>query len=95
MKNNFEIKVGRESAIWSFSIGTFLFLAYCITNSSIFLPIGLCFLLLAIVYNIIILLIVIIAAFSKKDMLLDHLKTIGLMLLNIPVAFLYLNLLSF
>jgi len=95
MKNDLEIQIGKQSAIWSFSIGTFLFLAYCITNSSIFLPIGLCYLLLAILYNIIILLIVIIAAFSKREMFIDHLKTIGLMLLNIPVAFLYLNLLSF
>lgn len=95
MKNNFEIKVGRKSAIWSFSIGTFLFLAYCITNSSFLLPIGLFYLFLAIVYNIIILLIVIVAAFLKRDMFIEHLKTIGLMLLNIPVAFLYLNLLGF
>lgn len=95
MKNDLEIQIGKQSAIWSFSVGTFLFLAYCITNSSIFLPIGLCFLLLAIVYNIIILLIVMVAAFLKRDMFLEHLKTIGLMLLNIPVAFLYLNLLGF
>lgn len=94
MKNDFEIQIGRKSAIWSFSIGTFLFLAYCITNSPVFLPIGLYYLLIAILYNIIILLIVIIAAFSKREMFLDHLKTIGIMLLNIPIVFIYLHLMG-
>lgn len=94
MKDDFEIRVGRQSAIWSFSIGTFLFLAYCITNSAFFLPIGLCYVLLAIIYNIIILLIVIVAAFSKREMLVEHIETIGIMLLNIPIVFIYLHLMG-
>ncbi|WP_343532119.1 hypothetical protein [Pedobacter sp.] len=94
MKCYTEIQIGRQSAIWSFSIGTFLFLAYCITNSSIFLVIGLCYLLLAILYNTTILLIVIVSAFSKKGMFVEHLKAIGLMLLNIPVVLIYLHLMG-
>jgi len=94
MKDDFEIQIGRKSAIWSFSIGTFLFLAYCITNSTFFLLIGLCYVLLAIIYNIIILLIVIVAAFSKREMLVEHIKTMGIMLLNIPVVFIYLHLMG-
>lgn len=94
MKNDFEIQVGRKSAIWSFLTGTFLFLAYCITNNSIFLPIGLYYLLIAILYNMIILLIVIVAAFSKREMFIEHVKTIGIMLLNIPVVIIYLYLMG-
>jgi len=94
MKDDFEIQLGRKSAIWSFSIGTFLFLAYYVSNSSFFLTIGLCYVLLAILYNAIILLIVIVSAFSKKGMFVEHVKTIGIMLLNIPVVSIYLHLMG-
>lgn len=90
-----EIKTGKLTAIWSFGIGTFLFLAYLTTNNSIFLPLGLYYLITIIPFNLIILLLVTIAMLMKKEDKIAHIKTIGLILLNIPIAWLYFNLLTF
>lgn len=38
---------------------------------------------------------VIMAAFSKREMLVEHIETIGIMLLNIPIVFIYLHLMAF
>lgn len=95
MKDITEIKIGRITAISSFALGTFLFLAYSFTKNDAFAITGFYYLLFIIPVNLLVLLALIIAALAKKDRLAEHLKTIGLMLLNIPIAWSYFNLLTF
>lgn len=90
-----EIKIGKLTAICSFLIGTFLFLTYLITNNSGFLPIGFYYLIIIIPLNLTVLLVVIASVLFRRDKYREYLKTIGLMLLNIPIAWLYFNILTF
>ncbi|MFN0256580.1 hypothetical protein [Pedobacter ureilyticus] len=95
MKNAVEIKIGIWTSICSFAIGTLLFLTFIITKYGILAYLGFYYLIVIIPVNILVLLIIIASAFLNKERWIEHLKTIGLMLLNIPIAWLYLILLNF
>lgn len=83
------IKLGRTTALISFLTGTAILLFYFISLSAGFAFLGLYFMMLAGAVNIVILLLLLFKA--AKDTLFRKklLVTIGIMLLNIPVVFLY------
>ena len=95
MKNAVNIRIGNWTAVCSFAIGTLLFLALIITKYSTIAYVGFYYLIIIIPVNILVLLIIIATAFLNKERWIEHLKTMGLMLLNIPIAWLYLILLNF
>ncbi|SOD11652.1 hypothetical protein [Pedobacter xixiisoli] len=95
MENITEISIGKLTAIWSFALGTLLFLSYLITGASVLLPIGFYYLIFIVPVNILVLLTVILAAFIKREKPIEYVKTISFILLNIPIAFIYLRLLNF
>ncbi|MGV3545947.1 MAG: hypothetical protein ACO1N4_02710 [Pedobacter sp.] len=92
MKTIIEIRIGTWTAICSFVIGTLLFLTFIITNHAALAYLGFYYLLVIIPVNMLVLLIIIATAFLNKERWIEHLKTMGLMLLNIPIAWLYLIL---
>lgn len=76
-------------SIGSFIIGTLLFIAYLITKSNKLLLPGLLYLLFSIVINIVHLFATIIFHFHERRKIKDTLIRIGLILINIPIAYLY------
>ena len=93
MENNFVLKC-RITAALSFAIGTIFFAVQLYFNNWDDLAyLGLFFILLATVVNgfLVISLVVSIALYPKRWLL--YTKTIGLLLLNIPIAFAYFYLL--
>jgi len=83
------IKIGKLTALVSFLIGTVIFGLYCLTSNTEQLFIGYGFILLAGLINIIILTLVFAAAFKDSKNRKKLLLTSGLMLLNMPVMFVY------
>ena len=82
--------IGKWIAIFSFIIGTILLLCfYFFDNDNIFL-IGYLYILFAIIVNLIILIFLVINNSKGKN-----LKTIGLILLNIPIAYFYFYIVIF
>jgi len=85
-----KIKTGRRLAIISFLIGTsFLALYFLIEDSEMLLVPGYLYLCCAIVVNVIYLFILLVNLILEKKHRKDVIVTIFLMLLNIPIAYLY------
>ncbi len=82
-------------SISSFVIGTLLFIAYIITKSDKLLYPGLLYLMFAIVINTLHLLATIIFHFQEKRRIKDTLIKIGLILINVPIAYLYTKIVVF
>ena len=83
------IKLGRQTALVSFLLGTGIFGGYFLTSSVALLFIGYGFIALAGLINIGILISILIKANKDKVHSNKLLKTCGLMLLNIPVMLFY------
>lgn|GEM_PF-1178641 len=81
--------IGKNSAKYSFLIGTALFLMYCLTKYNPLIPAGIIYILLAFVWNSIILATVLIMMIIYPKDYLDLLRTAIVILLNLPVAYLY------
>jgi uncharacterized membrane protein len=86
------ISTGLKSALLSFLLGTILLILLCNLHKSISLDIGFTYIIIATLVNLTILLAVIISVFANDDYQWKALLTIGIMLLNIPVLFLYLRI---
>ncbi|SMC84052.1 hypothetical protein [Pedobacter nyackensis] len=85
--------IGKGFAKYSFLIGTALFLIYIVTKFNPLIYVGLLYLSTAMIGNLIILLTLLITIIIyPKDYLL--LKTATIMLLNLPIAFLYLLIIT-
>ena len=86
-------KLAKITTTISFSIGTILFLAYHTTHNFELVSFGLIYIMLAAIVNICVLIMVIFkAAFDENNR--TKLLTNGLlMLINIPIVFLYIALL--
>jgi hypothetical protein len=82
-------KFGINAAKFSFIVGTIIFLVYFFTRQQDLISVGLCYLFLAILINSLILLALFISLFTKPNNYLEILKTISIMLFNIPIAWLY------
>lgn len=76
-------------SIGSFVFGTLLLIIYLVTKSDKLLLTGLLYLLFAIVLNILHLIATIIFHFQERRKIKDTLIKIGLILTNIPIAYLY------
>ncbi len=73
----------------SFSIGTVLLLIYLLFKESSLIEIGIAYLIVAVVWNCLIFILIIIAAIGQKTALKETIVTIGVLVLNIPIAFGY------
>jgi hypothetical protein len=86
------IKLGRQTALISFLLGTGIFGLYFLTSSFKLLFVGYGFIALTGIINIGILISLLVKANHDKDNKSKVLKTCGLMLLNIPVMLFYCSL---
>lgn len=83
-------EIGRKVALWSFGIGTTIFLTFKLTEFYQLAFIGFAFLIVAGLLNIFILFAVISDIFVSKTFS-KNLLTMGIILLNIPIANQYMN----
>jgi len=81
------------TAVLSFSIGTCLTSFYIYLNQPYNMEyIGIAFILFALLFNSILLLVILINMFLNPNYRLKLLKACGIILLNLPIAWLYLYL---
>jgi hypothetical protein len=90
MKSEKYITLGKGTALISFLIGALLFGVYFLTSNSELLFIGYGFIVLAGIANLIILIAVLAKSNSDTTSRRKLLKTSGLMLINLPVMFLFI-----
>jgi hypothetical protein len=83
------IKLGRQTALISFLLGTAIFGLYFLTSSFGLLFLGYGFIALTVLINIGILISILVKANKDKDNRTKLFTTCGLMLLNIPVMLFY------
>ncbi|KFF06587.1 hypothetical protein [Flavobacterium reichenbachii] len=83
------IKLGRQTAVISFLLGTVLFGLYFLTSSSELLFLGYGFIVLTGLVNLGILISILVKALNDKDNRKKLFMTGGFMLLNIPVILFY------
>ena len=83
------IKLGRQTALISFLLGTGIFGLYFLTSFAVFLFLGYCFIVLAGLINIVILISILFKADKDRAHRTTLLKTCGIMLLNIPAMLFY------
>lgn len=89
MKTELHIKIGRQTSLLSFVLGTGIFALYFFTSFFELLFVGFIFIALSGLVNIVILLLILLKANKDRDNRMKLLKTCGLMLLNVPVMILY------
>lgn len=84
------IKTSKAIAVVSFIWGTSLFLLQLYTNNPYRLPyFGLIFIILAAIINTVLVIVLSYKMLNHPDRQIQILKTIGFILLNIPIAALY------
>ncbi|MFM2226571.1 MAG: hypothetical protein RJA07_2773 [Bacteroidota bacterium] len=83
------IKIGRQTALVSFLLGTIIFILYFLTSSFELLFVGYGFIALIGLINLGILGLILLKAKKDKDNRKKLLTTCGLMLLNIPIMLFY------
>lgn len=83
------IKLGRQTALISFVLGTIIFGLYFLTSSFDLLLLGGGFIFLAVLVNIGILILILVKAYKDKENRKKLLKICGGMLVNIPVMLFY------
>ena len=89
MNANHYIKLGRYTALISFLLGTVIFGLYFLTSSFQLLFVGYGFIALTGLINIGVFISILLAANKYKENRKKLLTTFGLLLLNIPVMFVY------
>ncbi|ATP56992.1 hypothetical protein CPT03_11105 [Pedobacter ginsengisoli] len=82
--------IAKECTRYSFIAGSLLFLIYCLTKFSPLIGVGLLYIVLALVINSIIFLSLLITIIIYPEDYLPLLKTAIVMLFNLPIAFIYL-----
>lgn len=86
---NFSANLGLQTAKYSSLVGTVIFLAFCITSYEALPIFGFFYILAAVAINGIFLFALIIETLVNANDRRELLTTIGIMLLNIPLAFIY------
>lgn len=81
--------IGVNAAKYSFLIGTALLIIYCTTKYEPLIPLGLLYVILAMIVNSIMLLIMLIMIIIYPKYYHKLLKTAAIILLNLPIAYLY------
>lgn len=95
MKTKFKHRINRIAvylAIISFGIGTLLLLSFKISHYSGLIQMGFTYVIYAFAINSVMLLLIVIRTIRYIKDLKEHLITIGIMLLNIPIAQVYLDI---
>lgn len=87
------ITTSKSIAFLSFIIGTILFVLQLYNEALGLIYFGFIFIIIAVIINTISLLILIFSILGYTEQKLELLKTIGIVLLNIPIAFLYFYIL--
>ncbi|EAS19371.1 hypothetical protein BBFL7_00838 [Flavobacteria bacterium BBFL7] len=77
------------NALASFSLGTLSLLSYLIFKQSDLIEIGIVYTIVAVVWNSIVLVMILFAALGQKTSFKETTSTIGILLINLPIAFLY------
>ena len=88
MTTNYSL-IAKRTALISFGIGTFILLSFLISQHEALQALGFIYLILVIMYNLILLLVLLIRMILYKEGQFEIFKSILLMLLNIPIAYLY------
>lgn len=83
------ISLGRQTAFFSFLLGTAIFVGYFLTSLFQLLVLGFAFIVLIGLINLGVLIFILVKARSDNDNSIKLLKTGGLMLLNIPALLFY------
>lgn len=92
MKNehyNTIIKISINCFKYSFILGTLIYASYIITRNSDLIFFGFIYLVLAVIINIVMLATLLITLIALPENRLKTLKTIGVLIINMPVAYLY------
>jgi hypothetical protein len=90
---NYLIFLSRKLAIGSFLGGTLIFITYCMFQKKPIMELGFLYVLTAFCLNGLFLFMLTISAILSKEDRTEKIYAIILMLLNIPIALLYLYLL--
>lgn len=83
-------KIGISIAIWSFLIGTLLFCVFYVSCSASVIFAGYIFTIVALIINLGVLSVLILKSIIEKENRRGYLKTSVIILINIPVAIIYL-----
>lgn len=84
------IQTARWTALISFSLGTLLFLTQlAFSNSVDLLVLGLFYVIIAAFINLIFVIALFVEMFLRPTMIEELMITLGIMLLNIPIAMIY------
>ena len=86
------IKTSRNVALISFIIGTLILATFYLTENTGFAFIGLFYLFVAVVINLIFLIGLILKLVTKETDKKKTLISIGILLMNIPIVILYYNI---
>jgi hypothetical protein len=90
------IQASKIVALMSFVIGTTLFsLFFYLNKSNTLLIIGLIYVIAAILINSILFFANLLMSAIYTENRINHIKTCGIILLNVPIAFLYLRIILF
>lgn len=92
MKTNTFAHMAKLSAFTSFGIGTLLFLTFLITNFEGLLAIGFTYLIIAVIINLILFVILLLRVILIKEDRVEIMKNTFLMLINIPIAYVYAHI---
>lgn len=79
---------GIINSMISFVLGSLILLAYLISQVDVLISAGMYYLLIAFYWNLAVITMILIAMLYRKTRK-ESLSTIGLMLINIPIAFIY------
>ena len=90
MKSEKYITLGKRTALMSFLIGTLILGIYFLTSNSNLLFIGYGFIIMAGIANLIVLVAILVKSKSDSVNRKRLLKTSGLMLVNLPIMFLFI-----
>ena len=83
---------GKVCAKYSFFIGSGLFLLFCLTRFDPLLMVGMYYLVFALLINSVIFLLLVFMVLLQPRDYLELLTTSLIMLLNLPIAYLYFNI---
>lgn len=83
------LTTGKVTALTSFAIGTFIFIAYYFTSATECLVIGCLFIAVVAIINFVVLIAILMKLRKNRDSIKKGRITCGLMLLNIPVMLFY------
>ncbi len=86
------IEVSRFLAIFSFTLGTLLFMFFLLLKEPILMFIGLFYVPIAIIVNLILVASIIFKKLKKYIEKKEAMISVGILLLNIPIIYLYFKL---